>query len=334
MAEQQSSNNQNSSDEIDLGQLFQMIGSGFRRIFNAFLRLFLYLKKNALILAGLAIIGVAIGFGLNQIVNKRLKTEIIVKPNFESKDYLYDVIDELQSNIIAKDTAFFNPMGIDVVGIKGFEIIIEEVEDKNDKSDIGDNIEYLELLEKFQNNAFVSDVVKSEILKKSSLNHRITIYYTDSNIGEGVAKKIIEYINSNSYFNELVKIYRANALERITQNDKLVKQVDKLIVSYSNNMAKAHDNLGEGRIILDAERESDITEFFNIKNRLIRDTEKKKLELHEQQDAISILNFGKTQEVRTSILGKNIILIPVVLISLFFLMSIVKFLDRKAKENT
>lgn len=332
MTEQQS-NNQNLSDEIDLGQLFHMIGKGFRSIFKAILRLFLYLKKNALILIGLAVIGAAIGFGLNQIVNKRLKTEIIVKPNLESKDYLYDVVDELQSNIIARDTAFFKSIGIDVTRIKGFEVAIEPVEEKSNRSNMDEDIKYLELLEKFQNNTFVSDVVKSEILNKSSLNHRITIFYKNAQEGDDYAKKIIAYINSNEYFNELVKIHRENALERIEYNNGLVKQVDELIISYSNKMANLQNNSVEGKIILDAERESDITEFFTIKNRLIKDTELKKLELHEQQSVISIINFGKVQQVRKSLLGKNIILIPFILMSLFFLVSIIKFLNRKAKEN-
>ena len=332
MAEEQRPNNQNSSDEIDLGQLFQMIGRGFRRIFKAILRLFLYLKKNALILIGLAVMGVAIGFGLNQIVNKRLKIEIIVKPNLESKDYLYNVVNELQSNIIAEDTAFFKSIDIDVTGIKGFEITIEPVEEKNSRSNMDEDIKYLELLEKFQNNAFVSDVVKSEISNKSSLNHRITVYYKNAQEGNGYAKKIMAYINSNEYFNELVKIHRENALERIEYNEGLIKQVDELIISYSNKMANLQSGSGEGRIILDAERQSDITDFFEIKNNLIRDTERKKLELYQQQNAIKIINFGNMQQVQKSLLGKNIVLIPFILMTLFFLVSIIKFLDRKAKE--
>ncbi len=70
MADNQPNNPQNSSDEIDLGQLFRMIGNGFNNLFKAFLRLFLYLKKNVIILLSLIIVGGAIGYGLNQIVSK------------------------------------------------------------------------------------------------------------------------------------------------------------------------------------------------------------------------------------------------------------------------
>jgi hypothetical protein len=107
MADNQFNKANNSSDEIDLGQLFNLINKGFNNLFKRFLRLFLYLKRNALLLLGLVVIGVAIGYLLNQVVSKKLKTEVIVRPQFESKNYLYDVVNEIQANIKAKDTAFF-----------------------------------------------------------------------------------------------------------------------------------------------------------------------------------------------------------------------------------
>ena len=55
MASNQSPSTQSNSDEIDLGQLFQLIGRGFNAIFRWFLRVFLYLKKNILLLIGLVV---------------------------------------------------------------------------------------------------------------------------------------------------------------------------------------------------------------------------------------------------------------------------------------
>ena len=104
-------NNTNGSDEIDLGQLFKMIGNAFNSVFRGFLRFFLYLKRNALIIIGLAVLGVAVGFGLKQVISKKMKIEVIVRPNLESKEYLYDVVDEIQANIEAKNEDFFKELG-------------------------------------------------------------------------------------------------------------------------------------------------------------------------------------------------------------------------------
>ncbi|WP_430964918.1 hypothetical protein [Spongiimicrobium sp. 2-473A-2-J] len=318
----------NSSDEIDLGQLFQMIGNGFQKLFKTFLRLFLYLKRNAIVLGGLAILGAALGFGLNQITNEKLKTDVIVKPNLESKNYLYDVVDEIQANAKAKDSTFFNSIGIEDMDWRGFEIIIGPATGTDNEIDL----EYLELLEKFDNSAIVSDVVRSEILNKSSLNHRISFYFKDAKKGQEAAKKIMDYVNSNGYFADLTQVYNENAKEKIAKNEVLIAQLDELIANYTDKLAVAGDSQNENRIVLDNEERVDVRGLFELKNFLIRDTEQKRIELKEHTQAISIINFGKPQQVQKPFFGKNIILIPSILIGLFFLISIGKYLNRKAAE--
>ena len=44
------SKNRKQSDEIDLGQLFQLIGSGFNQLFRGLLHIYLFLKRNIFIL--------------------------------------------------------------------------------------------------------------------------------------------------------------------------------------------------------------------------------------------------------------------------------------------
>ena len=87
-----------------------MIGKGFTNLFKSFLRLFLYIKRNLIKLGILVLVGLLVGFGLNQIITKKQKIEVIVKPNLESKNYLYDVVNEIGANIKAKDTVFFSKL--------------------------------------------------------------------------------------------------------------------------------------------------------------------------------------------------------------------------------
>ena len=108
------------SDEIDLGQLFNLIGKGFQKVFRAFLRVYLYFKRNIFWFAGLGILGVLIGYLTNQFVEDKQKLEVIVSPTtddtnylFDTRAYLYDIVGEIQSEIKAKDTAFFRSLGLD-----------------------------------------------------------------------------------------------------------------------------------------------------------------------------------------------------------------------------
>ena len=329
MADNQTTNDTSSNDEIDLGQLFNMIGRGFKNLFNWFLRSFLYIKKNFLILFGLAVAGAILGFGLNQIVTDKLKTEVIVKPNLESKDYLYDVVKEIQAKIKAGDTTFFNKIGFISTDLKGYDITIDQIVGETSSDD---NLEYLELLEKFKDEEFFFDIIRSEFLSKSSLEHRITFTYKDPVNGPIFTKKIVEYINSNNYYNELIKINQENARTRIKQDESLLVQIDELITRYSDKMTAPDSQFAEQRIIVDNEKQSNITELFRLKSNLIRDIERKKIELQEQKNAISIIYFGEPQLEQNSFFGKRIVLLPLIFISIFFLIDIIKFLNKKAKE--
>ncbi|TXN37632.1 hypothetical protein FVB32_04910 [Flagellimonas hymeniacidonis] len=321
--------NNNNSDEIDLGQLFQMIGRGFNKIGIAFLRTFLYLKKNALILGILVIVGVGLGYGLNQISRNKLKIEVIVKPNLESKNYLYDVVAELESNIRAKDSVFFKNIGADVTNLKELKITIEPIEDG--KKGEGD-LEYLELLEKFQTNDEFLDLIKSELSNKTSLNHRITFFFKNPSEGKLFAQKVMEYINSNEYFNELVDTSNKNALERIERNETFIKQIDELISIYSKSFNIQSSQNGDGRIVLDNNEKMNVTGLFSLKNQLIKNTEQKKIEVKEQKQAINIINLGNVQRVKRTLFSKATVLVPGFLVGLFFAFSAIRFLNKKAFE--
>ena len=333
MAENNTSNNTNPSDEIDLGQLFQMIGDVFNRIFRSFLRLFLYLKKNVLILLGLVILGGAIGFGLNKIVDKKLKTEVIVKPNLDSRNYLYEVVSEIQSNIKAKDTLFFKDLDISIENLKGFNITVESLGDT--RKNVEQGMEYLELLKGFEGSSeAISDIVRAEILSKSTLiNHKITFYFKDAVIGQEYARKLMAYINSNEYFMELIDVYNENAEERIKQNTALVEQIDGLISSYGDKLSSTDNSpTPQGTISFDTEEKINLRALFDLKNSLLKDMESKKVELETRTEAVKVINFGKPQPITNPVFQKNIILFPLILLGIFFTISILKYLNIKSNE--
>ena len=92
------------SEEVDLGQLFKMIGNGFRRLFqfigSIFKQLFLafvwfvfFLKKRAIILLIEAAVGLALGLVLNKTSPPIYKSSISVKQNYPTGENLYGSIE-------------------------------------------------------------------------------------------------------------------------------------------------------------------------------------------------------------------------------------------------
>ncbi|HBU79283.1 MAG TPA: hypothetical protein DEF18_14380 [Muricauda sp.] len=322
--------NQNNSDEIDLGQLFQMLRNGFNKLGVFFLRLFIYLKKSALILIGLVVLGVAIGYGLKFITTEKVQLDVIVRPNLESKDYLYDVISEIESNIKDKNPTFLNRLDITGEDLKGFEISIVAVK-KEEKEDNEKQLEYLEVLQKFQNTDLIADVIREELLKKTELNHRITFTYKNSN-GEEIARKLLDYINSNGYFTELLSVQKENSRERIEKSEVLISQIDTIIQSYSKNLNKQGSPLETGKLVLQNEERLNVTGLITLKTELIEDIEEKKMELKQLNGPISIINFGNPHQVGKAFFGKKIIVLPLLFIAIFFLLSFLKYLNRKASE--
>ena len=319
----------NQTEEVDLGQLFYFIGKGFLNLFKSFLKIYLYIRRNAIKFGILLIAGLLVGFGLNQIITKELKAEVIVKPNLESKAYLYDVVEEIRSKVKAKDSSFFNKLEIEISALNGFEIEIQPIEEEG-VEDLNDEVKYLELLEKFRDEEGFLDVVRSEILKKSILNHRITFFFKEAETGRDVASKLMNYINSNEFYNELRDIHIQNAKDRIKKNEILITQIDKVIEGYTNELA-SEDPL-EGRLVLSDSEPLDVTNVLRLKNEIIEDTELKKLEIQGNLEAIRIISFGSTQQVRKSFFGNTTFVVPLILIADFLLIDFSKYLNKKATE--
>ncbi len=273
----------------------------------------------------------AIGVGLKFLISDKLKTEIIVKPNFDSKDYLYEVVEEIDANLKSKDTIFFRELDIDVSELKSLEITIEPIEEENGDENREEDLRYLEVLQNFQEDSFISDVVKSEILKKSGMNHRITFYYKNALAGREATHNLMEYINSNPYFNDLRAVYNKNAQAKIERNEALIKQIDNLVDGYTNNLSQGN-RIDQGTVVLENEKTLEIPGLLSLKNALIKEIERKKVEIAEQQKTVSIINFGKNQKVKVPVYSQGILLIPFILFVLFLLVSLLQYLNKKSSE--
>jgi len=96
------------SEEVDLGQLFKMIGNAFQRLFQfigsifnklflAFVWLVFFIKKRAVFLLIAAVAGLALGFILDKTSPPTYKSSITVKQNYATGDNLYGSIDYYNS---------------------------------------------------------------------------------------------------------------------------------------------------------------------------------------------------------------------------------------------
>ena len=325
------------SDEIDLGQLFNLIGKAFHKAFRAFLRIYFYFKRNIFWFAGLGILGVLIGYFANQFIEHKQKLEVIVSPTtddtnylFDTRAYLYDIIGEIQSEIKAKDTAFFRSLGLDAREMEGFEIDVAPLR-YEDKELLEEQSVTLDALKDFGNSQAISEIVQSEFRKRTKKDQRITFYFKSTTPGREYAEKIMAYINSSPYYRQVLQIQKDNVQKRIRRNDSLYGQIDLLIENYTEKMGREQSG-SQGQFTLENQESLDVPSLFELKNELIQDTELKKLELQMNQDPITIVNFGNAYELEKPLFQKDIIFYPSVFIGLFVLFSFLQFLNRRALD--
>ncbi|WP_339710930.1 hypothetical protein [uncultured Kriegella sp.] len=323
------------SEEIDLAQLFRMVRTGLDKIAEAFLRTYLFLRRNAFKLVGLVILGVVVTLVLNMLVPEKLKSEVIVRSNFDSRSYLYDAIEEIQANVAAKDSVFLRKLGIEQYNFKGFRVEVEPIEESKeelDKDNKEEQMKYLELLQNFKDEHFVLDIIRSELNRKSILNHRIVFNFGVANHSEEIVRKVLEYLNNNTYFKEVKEIYMQNATARITQNSALVGQIDELVSNYSKGLAERNEKRDQATIIMEGENGLNIPSLLSLKARLIKEIEEKKLDIVQQTGTLTIVNMGQTHKVKKPFFSKRIVAYPMYLVLAFFLVSFIMYLNRKANE--
>lgn len=323
------SNPPETSDEIDLGQLFQLIGKGFRSVFRGLLWVYLYFKRNFFWLAGLVVLGGITGFIVNRLVDEKQKLDVIVTPNLDTRNYLYDVVAEVQADIKARDTAFFRSLGMDLKAMEGFELEVAPL--KEERQNSPGSSQMLETLKDFRNSEAIAEMVREELSEQITRDQRITFYFKNPEIGAPYASRILEYINSNPYYEQLLEIQRSNAGERIQRNDSLVRQIDLLINTYTDKLGSEKSS-PEGRVILENQESLDIPSLFELKTRLIRDIETKRLELEREKEPITVVSFGKPHKVTKPLFRKNLILFPLLFLGAFLLVSLIRYLNQKASE--
>jgi len=121
---------------------------------------------------------------------------------------------------------------------------------------------------------------------------------------------LLKYLNSNPYFEVQQKVYQKNLADKITLNDSLINQIDKLIVLLSSNNSSGTISISE---------KNSIPELVEKKDRLI--AEKQYLLTNENifdkiiKEESSIINIRDYKPL----LLNNKILFPLILILVYLI---------------
>tara|TARA_R110002050_G_scaffold43672_3_gene104467 strand:- start:2917 stop:3966 length:1050 start_codon:yes stop_codon:yes gene_type:complete len=339
------------SEEVDLGQLFKLIGNAFNRFFRFIASIFtgifhiiilflLFIQKHFIKLAIVGVLGFSIGFYLDTIKKPKFISTMVVEPNFNSVQQLYNNINFYNELADAEDsTALSEALNIsknEAFSIK--EFFVESYSDENQK---------VQLFDKFVRS--LDSTTQKTIDMKSYLKnfnsfdarfHTISVIATDNSIAKKIQPAIISSISRNGYFNLQKDISDINIKLQDSIYNKQITEIDSLQLLYKKVMLKEADKPMEGTSISLGENGGKENKELSLINKL-DELKAGLVELNEERaNKSSILNvisdFPRKGVKVKGFLNSYKLLLPFVLLSITLLIlglvSVNKYLKNYKKE--
>lgn len=314
-----SKENNQASEEIDLGVLFNKISGFFGNISLSIFKGILFIKKNIIIIASLFIIGAVLGYFIDS-TTKNYDSEIIVTPNMGGTDYLYSKIDLLTSKLAEQDTVFFKSIGIS--NIKNISLIkIEPVVDiytfvnNSTSAASAQNTQNFELMKLLAESSDINKVIKDETTSKNYPHHKIHIATSSKTSMNALIKPLMKFLNTDDYLNEILAISKDNIKIKMKKNEELISQTDSLIKILTINLSK---NQKSSNLVYNNEN-NQFNSFFELKNSLINEIASQRIALVNSNSIIKDISTVINIKNSKGTTGKMKLILPVLFVSLFFI---------------
>jgi len=335
------------SDEVDLGQLFKLIGNAFDRFFrfigNIFKSIFdviilflLFLQKNFIKLVIVGIIGVVVGFYLDTTMKPIYISTMVVEPNFHSVQQLYNNIDFYNELARAEDSsALAEALKItkkQASTIKKFKV--ESYSDENQKIQLFDR--FVRSLDTTTRKAIDMKAYLENFNSFDARFHTVSVIATNNRIAKKLQPMIINSISGNDYFNLQKYISDVNIKLQDSLYNKQIKEIDSLQLLYKKVMLTEAGRPMQGTSINLGENGSDDNKELALINK-IEELKTSLVELNEERaNKSSILNvisdFPDKGVRQKGILKSYKFLVPCVMLILALLVFMLLSLNRYLKN--
>jgi len=301
------SNSQVKEDEIDLGQLFTLIGKGFSNffnfigniittIFNWFLLFILFIRSNAKKVFLGAFLGAILGgiyhYGFK---SKTYESSMTVQPNFGSAVQLYKNIDFYQSLIKQNDTDRL-ASSLNISSSEAENLTSIEVEPySNDNQTL---LSYKNFIKDFDTTTVKLINYKTfakEQPVESYRYHIVTVSSKDKYVFTKLEVPIINSIIRNTYYDKVKTTAYSNLISRKVALEGSMAELDSLRSLYKEVMLAESRKENSGTNIFMSETGSNSKEVvvfdkFMDMNQFLIDVNKKLTEENEVINVVSSFN--------------------------------------------
>lgn len=284
--------NNNSSQEIDLSYISKKTSAFFDHIGYAVYRFFKFCLKNFIIILALVIVGLALGYYLDNFREQTYKHEIIVVPNFNSTSYLYNSIENMDFEGTRVSKAEVEPI-IDI-----YQFIQERYQ----------NLEIAKYMS--ENNIQIDKFKEKSDVEKLYRYHLLTIYTKGEDVSGKIVDKLLSDLNNDNYFLERQKV-------EVASLQFLIEEIERSIASINNILNKL-GNQGTTSSDLNIEMYSEINNLINSKKGSV--DELNRLKVYQLEQSKVIYDSARVINIKNSSVP-NMILLPIVLFLIFIVTS-------------
>lgn len=315
----------NIQEEIDLFSLKEFITKAINK---SIMNTFLFLKKNVYKLLILFIVGVLLG-GVADYLFKSYVAEVVVNSNFTTNDYLYSRVDQLNNHFIQnknKELPISNYKKFTKIEVEPVIDVYSFVNNTTSQTFISTQTsQNFEMLKLMSEKGDINKIIKDEVTGKNYDLQRVKIFSNDK-VEEKDIKSVINHLNKDPYFDSILHLNIQNIKDRIVKNDSTISQINKLIQSYSLSIAK-----GNASVMFKNEN-SELNDLIKQKNELIDQIDREKLKLISHNKIIkdNTIVYNKIND--KGIANKLKFLFPILFIFLFFIISYLKYLNKKSQK--
>lgn len=305
-----SNQNKQQTEEIDLFYLFKLLGDFINKCFIAAYRLVAFLLKNWILIIGIIILGVILGYFLQ---DKDLKSPkeatALVRINFNTGSYVYNAVNLLNDKIGNEDTIFLKNANLWKKGPLVKKIAMEPVVDfKNISDNYGTNNRSFELMTEVYD--FDSDFTINDALRSDYIFHEISMVLSSEATSETI-EATIDYINKNELLKELKEESVAILKYDILSNESTIGKIDTILSNYGSQ-----GDVGNGQtpVVLD----NDLTGIIEKKNQLLLTNEVLRTDLVMSKNIAVLINKSNLVSKDPGLSSNKILLYPILLLALFF----------------
>jgi len=323
---------QDNTDEIDLKIVFDKIkklGNNLLiRIYSGIQFVFKHWWKLLILL----LIGGVIGYFIEEKYEPNKETTIIVQNNFNSSNYVYEAVEQLNQKLKEKDTVYLKNAGFRTDTIVLKEILIEPI--VNIIQLLNKSGDSYQALETFLDKAiFEDELLTSELFLTEYTYHKINIKTTSEGTQENI-NNVMSFLNNNEMYNQIKTIIVNETKNRIDYNKETIHKIDAILESHSKvNQSETNPNQ---LVVSSGVDYTDFYELINSKNNAIAQITNLKTTLVKYDKIITIINKPSLIEINKLLSNHkfNFAFLFVFLYLFYFLMKNIYFSIKKLAENT